>query len=99
MSPNYTDNFHFVGFKIVAVSVSLSDITRLSDLAAHLGVDVRAIQLVKLHPTAIFIQSHSNYICSLRINVGSGARRRRLVEMKITNKDQTHIFPLLFLYR
>eukprot|EP00956_Cyclotella_meneghiniana_P012660 scaffold18013_cov48-Cyclotella_meneghiniana.AAC.2 len=99
MSPNYTDNFHFVGFNIVAVSVSLSDITRLSDLAAHLGVDVRAIQLVKLHPTAIFIQSHSNYICSLRINGGSGARRRRLVEMKITNKDQTYIFPLLFLYR
>ena len=38
---------------MVAVSVSLSDITQLSDLAAHLGVDVRALQLVSLHPTSI----------------------------------------------
>lgn len=38
---------------MVAVSVSLSDITQLSDLASHLGVDVRALQLVSLHPTTI----------------------------------------------
>ena len=53
ISPNYIDNIHFVSINMVAVSVSLSDITRLSDLAARLGVDVRALQLVKLHPTAI----------------------------------------------
>ena len=52
ISPNYIDNIHFVSINMVAVSVSLSDITRLSDLAARLGVDVRALQLVKLHPTA-----------------------------------------------